>query len=107
MTDTAFENPHLWLASYGVRSHYFLWAVAHGALDDIDPLAGGREGFVQPSLLAEVESVIVSRTRASRARVYRSRAPHRTDVLGEDAAARRVRAMLGIRLSDRKAVLRG
>lgn len=31
----AFDNPHLWLASYGIANPYFCWAVAHGALDNV------------------------------------------------------------------------
>lgn len=93
------DNPHFWLSAYGVRSHYFVWAVAHGALDDIDPPTPVEERWVQPSLLEDVEDRRSSRPPAPR--LYRSRAPVRSDVYRESLEERRIRAQLGIKLADR------
>lgn len=101
----AFSNPHFALATYGVRWHYFVWAVAHGALDDIE--AGRVEGvdWVQPALLPGIQPARGFATYIAPV-AYKSRAPNKADVLVEDRAARQARRKLGIRLS-RKRVLRG
>ncbi len=100
----AFSNPHFALSSYGLGWHYFVWGVAHGAFDDIE--AGRQEGsdWLQPALLPIVEPLRGIATRVPPV-AYKSRAPNRADVLVEDRAARKVRRMLGIRLS-KKRVLR-
>lgn len=100
-----FDNPHAWLARFGIRAHYFVWAVAHGALDDVEA-ARHVEGWLQLPLMPDVEPLVQPELTVA-AVAYRSRAPHRSDVLVEDDASRRLRHKLGIRLQDRKPVLRG
>lgn len=76
----AIDNPHYWLAAFGVRSHYFCWAVANGALDDIDPPAQlGGDGEQLDLIPGAVKPCPPKTPR----RLYRSRAPNVSDVAGE------------------------
>lgn len=75
----AFSNPHFWLASYGIRSEYFCWAVAHGALNDIDPPQPKAEAWKQPAL-AGMGARGYSAPRPKPRRLYRSRPPVKSDV---------------------------
>lgn len=93
------DNPHYWLAAYGIQAHYFKWAVATGALDDIDPPAGKDASWVQPSLLPGIRAQkAVKRPR----RLYRSPPPHRADALTETGEDWRI-----IRALPSRPVLRG
>lgn len=68
-------NPHYFLAAYGIQNHYFVWAVAHGALDDIDS-AVRFEHWTQPALFDDVAPLRPERPTRN---VYRSR-PNKSDV---------------------------
>ena len=104
VANAAFDSPHFALASYGVRWHYFVWGVAHGAFDDIEAARVEGVDWVQPALLPGVEEARGFARRISPV-AYKSRAPNKADVLVEDRAARQARRMLGIRLR-RERVLR-
>lgn len=78
------NNPHYWLVAHGIRDPDFVWAVAHGWLDDIDPLEPeedhGRQ--LQLPLCGEMlpEHPFPAQPPRLR-RLYRSRPPNRRDVL--------------------------
>lgn len=79
----AIANPHYWLAAYGVRSPYFCRLVAHGALNDIDPVDVQEDEGAQIPLLPGMEAAV--REKRPERRLYRSRVPNKRDVIDREA----------------------